>query len=448
MPHRRLWLLMAGWYFYAAWKPEFLILLIISTLTDFVAGKQITRSNQPSKRIFWLVFSLFVNMGILFAFKYFVFVDYNLNRFLGWGFGRVQSLSFEQILLPVGISFYTFQTVSYTIDVFRRKQKAEHNFVKFALFVSFFPQLVAGPIERASNLLPQFSRKVNLDYRRIASGLKLMVWGFFQKVVIADNMSPIVDAVYSNPSYYHGLDVMLATFFFAVQIYCDFSGYTDIARGAARVMGFELRLNFMRPYFSKSLAEFWRRWHISLSTWFRDYVYIPLGGNRVKHTVFWKGNILITFVLSGVWHGAGWTFIIWGMLHGLYYLLEQMWQKKIVKPHAIKIPNIVKSLFIFAFVNLAWVFFRSESVTIALILLKNSLMLHETSLNFDRPMLLRNFVLIGFLLLVQFIERRQNIVDYVSSKPFWIRNWIYWSVLLLILFLGNFGIKEFIYFRF
>jgi len=448
MPHRRAWLLAAGWYFYAAWKPEFLILLIASTVTDYFAGLNLEKSRKKTQRIAWLLFSLTVNLGILFVFKYFVFIDYNLDRFLGLGSGWTQGSNFERLLLPVGISFYTFQTISYTIDVFRRQQKAEHNFIKFALFVSFFPQLVAGPIERASQLLPQFNKKARIDYARIVSGLKLMFWGFFQKLVIADNMAPLVDAVYANPQTYYGLDVVLATLFFSVQIYCDFSGYTDIARGAARIMGFELRLNFKRPYFAKTIAEFWRRWHISLSSWFRDYVFIPLGGSRVKRRAHWAFNILMTFVLSGIWHGAGWNFIIWGLLHGLFYLSEQLFMKPTLRFFKIKLPSAAKMLLVFALVNFAWVFFRSESVSIAVMLIKNSLLLNETSLNFDRPMLLRNFMLIAFLLIVQLIERRQNIVDYVSSRPLAIRWALYYLSILIMLFFGNFGIKEFIYFRF
>jgi D-alanyl-lipoteichoic acid acyltransferase DltB (MBOAT superfamily) len=447
MPHRRTWLLAAGWYFYAAWKPEFLVLLIVSTLTDYFAGLNLEKSRKKSKRIAWLLFSLTVNLGILFVFKYFVFIDYNLDRFLDLGSGWTQGRNFENLLLPVGISFYTFQTISYTIDVFRRQQKAERNFIKFALFVSFFPQLVAGPIERASQLLPQFNKKAGIDYARMVSGLKLMFWGFFQKLVIADNMAPLVDTVYSNPQAYYGLDVILATFFFSVQIYCDFSGYTDIARGASRIMGFELRLNFTRPYFAKSIAEFWRRWHISLSSWFRDYVYIPLGGSRVNTRAHWAFNILITFVLSGIWHGAGWNFIIWGMLHGLFYLSERLIRKPALSLN-IKLAPALKMIFVFALVNFAWVFFRSESVSIAFSLIKNSFLIGESSLNFDRPMLFRNFLLIIFLLIVQLIERRQNIVDYVSSRPFVVRWAVYYLSILIMLFFGNFGINEFIYFRF
>ncbi len=446
--HRQLWLLAAGWYFYASWKPEFLILLIASTLTDFVAGKKISQTNKKSFRVFWLICSLIINLGILIGFKYFNFISSNLYYLFGLDFSFNNLLSIEKILLPVGISFYTFQTMSYTIDVFRGKQKAEFNFIKFALFVSFFPQLVAGPIERASNLLPQFEKKARLNYDRISSGLKFMVWGFFQKIVIADNMSPLVDAVYANPEYYKGFDVMLATFFFSVQIYCDFSGYTDIARGAARILGFELQVNFLRPYFSKSIKEFWQRWHISLNTWFRDYVYISLGGNRVKYRVFWIANILITFTLSGMWHGAGWTFIIWGSLHGIFYLIENFWKKRISAPLSLHVPSFFKILIVFAFVNFSWLFFRAEQISDSFIMLKNSLLISETSFNFDHKFLLRNFILIAILLGIHLIERRQNIVEYVNSKPLWVRNIIYRAALLFILFFGNFGIKEFIYFRF
>ena len=445
--YRRLWLLSASWYFYAAWKPEFLILLILSTTVDYFAALNLEKAERRAVRIRWLLVSLVVNIGLLAAFKYFGFIDRNFHRILGES-SLFQGNSFEKLILPVGISFYTFQTVSYSIDVYRRKQKAEHNFVKFALFVSFFPQLVAGPIERASELLPRFDKKIKIDYARITSGLKLMFWGFFQKIVIADNMVRVVDVVYSHPNSYYGLDIVLATLFFAVQIYCDFSGYTDIARGTARIMGVKLRLNFSRPYFAKSVAEFWQRWHISLSTWFRDYVYIPLGGNRVKTNRRFALNIMVTFVLSGLWHGAGWNFIIWGALHGTYYLVERLFFKPNLRRYNIKIPVFLKMFFVFGLVNFAWIFFRSESVTIAVTLIRNMFQITSGSLNFDHTMLARNLFLIGFLIFVQLSERKQDIVSLVSSKPVIFRWSVYYILIIMMIVLGNFGIKEFIYFRF
>ncbi|MEA2042020.1 MAG: MBOAT family O-acyltransferase [Bacteroidota bacterium] len=447
LKNRRFWLLIASWYFYASWKPEFLLLLITSTLVDYFAGIRLEKTQNRSGRIFLLLLSLTVNLGLLAAFKYVGFVDYNLQRFIGTS-ALFQGHSFEYLVLPIGISFYTFQTISYTIDVFKRKQKAEHNFVKFALYVSFFPQLVAGPIERASNLLPQFDKLPKINYKRITSGLKLMFWGFFQKLVIADNMALLVDSVYSNPGSYYGLDIMLATLFFAVQIYGDFSGYTDIARGTARVMGIELRLNFSRPYFAKSITEFWQRWHMSLSSWFRDYIYIPLGGNRVKSNWHWGFNIMVTFVLSGLWHGAGWNFILWGFLHGLYYITERMIVKPLFSRWSVSVPAALKIITVFVLVNIAWVFFRSESVSVALSLLENMLNITKTRLNFDHALLARNVFLIVLLVSVHVLERRQNIINLISSKH-WVVRWsVYYISVIMLLVLGNFGIKEFIYFRF
>jgi len=444
--YRRVLLLIASWYFYTVWKPEYIILLLVSTAVDYFVARKIESSSDIKfrRRLVWI--SILVNIGILFSFKYFHFFDRNLHRFLDH-YNLFQGNTFEQLLLPVGISFYTFQTISYTIDVYKKKIKAERNFIKFALFVSFFPQLVAGPIERAGNLLPQFNKLFKFDYKRVTDGLKLIIWGFFQKIVIADSMAVFVDAVYKNPNNYFGLDVWLITFFFAIQIYCDFSGYTDIARGSAKILGYELRINFRLPYFAKSFSEFWHRWHISLSTWFRDYVYIQLGGNRVKANYRFIFNILFVFILSGFWHGAGWTFIIWGALHGIYYLAEKFFPFKALKKDS-TINKFIKIIFVFTLVNFAWIFFRSESVTIALTLVRNSFDFMQSSLNFSRPLLLKNFILIGILFIVNLIERKKDIVSFVSEKTLAIRWSIYYITVLVIILFGNFGIKEFIYFSF
>ncbi|MGE0267465.1 MAG: MBOAT family protein [Candidatus Omnitrophota bacterium] len=279
---------------------------------------------DPSRNKKYLFISLFCSLGILFAFKYFNFFSDSLRTGLNY-FNIFIDLPYFNVLLPVGISFYTFQTLSYSIDVYRGKQKPEHHFGKFLLFVIYFPQLVAGPIERSTNLLPQFHQKFEFDYERIKSGLLLMGWGLFKKIVIADRAAVLVNQIYNNPHDFKGLPLILATYLFAFQIYCDFSGYSDIAIGSARVMGIRLMKNFDLPYFSQSIAEFWRRWHISLSTWFRDYMYIPLGGNRLGK-IRWYCNLLIIFLVSGLWHGARWTFIIWGALHGLYLVFSLVLQ--------------------------------------------------------------------------------------------------------------------------
>jgi D-alanyl-lipoteichoic acid acyltransferase DltB (MBOAT superfamily) len=443
---RQIMLLAASWYFYAAWKPEYIFLLLLSTTIDYIAAIRLDKTTQNKKRKLLVWLSIISNLSILFSFKYFHFFDRNLHRVLAH-YDLFQGNAFEELLLPVGISFYTFQTISYTIDVYKRRIKAEPNFFKFALFVSFFPQLVAGPIERAGHLLPQFDKLSKFDYKRVSEGLKLMFWGFFQKIVIADSLSILVNTVYKNPDGYFGLDIWLATFFFAVQILCDFSGYTDIARGAAKILGYELMINFKLPYLAKSFAEFWKRWHISLSTWFRDYIYIQLGGNRVKTRVRYIFNIMFVFIVSGFWHGAGWTFIIWGALHGLYYVVEHYSPLKLSDSNN-RIVKFFKIVFVFFLVNLAWIFFRSESVTISVTLLKNGFYFSHTSLNFDKLFLLKSFLLIGIVGIVSLIERKKDIISYISQKPALFRWSIYYVSAIILFAFGNFGIQEFIYFRF
>lgn len=447
--HLRLMLLAASWFFYMAWKPEYIILLLTSTSIDYFVALRLSKVDEKRKRNLYLMLSVGVNLLILFGFKYFTFFDKNIHRFFGQ-FNLFDKFITDNIILPVGISFYTFQTMSYTIDVYKKKILPERNFVKFALFVSFFPQLVAGPIERASHLLKQFDKKHTFSYRRVTSGLKLIFWGFFQKIVIADNMSRFVEAVYSNPTNYAGLDIILVTFFFSVQIYGDFSGYTDIARGSARILGINIRRNFNLPYFAKSFADFWRRWHISLSTWFRDYVYIPLGGNRSGNRYRFAFNIFATFILSGFWHGASWTFIIWGFLHGFFYTVERYFKKfkKDRNNKTGRINRILKIIFVFVAVNFAWIFFRSKSVMIALTLIKNTFNFSQLKISFDHTAMLINLLLSTLLFVVHLIERKKNIVAYVSEKPVMVRWSIYYIMIIILLIFGNFGIKEFIYFQF
>lgn len=443
--HRNLLLLLASWYFYAAWKPEYIVLLLASTLVDYFVAKKIEKTKKQTKRKQLLWISIIVNLTILFSFKYFHFFDKNAYRFLGYHL--FQGEGFENILLPVGISFYTFQTISYTIDVYKKRIKAEHNFIKFALFVSFFPQLVAGPIERAKNLLPQFNKLTTIDYKRITDGLKLITWGFFQKIVIADSMGYLVDAVYGNPNAYFGLDIWLVTFFFAIQIYGDFSGYTDIARGTAKVLGYNLRINFKLPYFANSFSDFWQRWHISLSTWFRDYIYFPLGGNRTKTKARFIFNVMFVFVISGFWHGASWNFLIWGALHGIFYLSEKFIPYKFLNTDKI-FQKILKIIFVFILVNFAWIFFRAVSVKLALTVVINSFNFMKTSLNFNHSLLFKNFVFIALLFIVNLIERKKDIISYVSEKPLFIRWGIYYITIFVLILFGNYRIHEFIYFRF
>ncbi len=368
LPHRWRWaaLLAASCYFYAAYIPAYLLVLGLSIAIDYVAGIWIERSAGARRRAL-LVVSIVANVGLLAFFKYFGFLDENLAALaslLGWHYG-VSTLA---IALPIGLSFHTFQAMAYTIEVYRGNQPAERHFGRYALYVMFFPQLVAGPIERPQNLLHQFRQVHRPDAARWRSGLQLMLWGLFKKVAVADQVAPVVNAVYAAPTQFSGPLLVLATFLFAVQIYCDFSGYSDIAIGSARLLGYDLMQNFRQPYFARSIGEFWHRWHISLSTWFRDYLYIPLGGNRVTALRLY-GNILLVFALSGLWHGAAWTFVAWGILHGTYLVLGRVlapWRARLATTLSGVVPpallGVVQTLWVFALVLVAWVFFRANSL--------------------------------------------------------------------------------------
>ncbi|GHV78823.1 hypothetical protein AGMMS49944_06140 [Spirochaetia bacterium] len=316
----QVFLLGVSLFFYACWNPVYLGLILFSVAVTWLSGILMAGTAPENRKIF-LITSLALNLGVLFFFKYYNFFAGTVNPLLST-IGTGAGLPGFNVLLPVGISFYTFQALGYSIDVYRGTVAAERNFVSYALFVTFFPQLVAGPIERTGNLLPQFKADHVFDYDRVTSGLKLAAWGMFKKVVIADRLAVYVNGVYGDPAVYPATALALATFFFTFQIYCDFSGYSDLAIGTARVLGFNLMTNFRKPYFSKSISEFWLRWHISLSTWLKDYIYIPLGGNR-KSAFRQKINLLITFLLSGLWHGAAWHFVIWGLLHGVYQVIER-----------------------------------------------------------------------------------------------------------------------------
>jgi alginate O-acetyltransferase complex protein AlgI len=323
VPQRWRWvlLLVASYIFYMAWKPEYGLLLLLITSIDFAAGLLMSKTSDERRRLFFLVASLVGNLGLLFFFKYFNFVFASLTSALA-AIGTSATFPVLDILLPIGISFHVFQSLSYTIDVYRRKVAAVHHFGKFALYVSFFPQLVAGPIERPQRLLKQFFEDRRFNLPKAQEGVLLVLWGYFKKLVIADNIAPLVNAAYAAPTAFPGPTLALATVLFAYQIYCDFSGYSDIARGTAKILGYDLMKNFDRPYASLSIGEFWRRWHISLSTWFRDYLYVPLGGNTFGAKQTYR-NLMMTFLSSGLWHGANWTFVIWGGLNGIYIVIQR-----------------------------------------------------------------------------------------------------------------------------
>lgn len=358
-------LVISSYFFYGWWDWKFLFLIILSTVSDYLLALQINNSSSKTSKKIFLYLSVGLNLGILITFKYFNFF---LNSIITIKPGLSEIISFNalNIILPVGISFYTFQTLSYTIDVYRNKIKPTKNFLAFTAFVSFFPQLVAGPIERATHLLPQFTVKRNFNYEKAIDGLRQILWGLFKKMVIADNCAYYANLLFENPDHYSGSNLLLGVFFFSIQIYCDFSGYSDIAIGTARLFGFDLMQNFAFPYFSKSIPEFWRRWHISLSTWFRDYLYIPLGGSKVSKIKIVR-NIFIVFTLSGMWHGANWTFICWGILNAIYFLpsLSKKFNNFFHGSIFLR-TNIGKafmSLSTFFLILISWIFFRAENIS-------------------------------------------------------------------------------------
>jgi len=379
LPHRWRWvlLLLASYLFYACWRPAYLGLILLITGSCYAAAAVIARSASAGARRLALLASLGICLGTLFLFKYLGFAAETVHS-LGNALGLGLPVPAWQLILPVGISFYTFQALSYTLDVYRGSRAHEPHPGIFALYVSFFPQLVAGPIERSTQLMPQFGEEMRFDYERVVSGLRWMLWGMFKKVVVADNLARFVKTAYGPPLATSGTSLALGTLFFAIQIYCDFSGYSDIALGAARVLGFRLTRNFATPYFSRSFTEFWRRWHISLTTWFRDYVYIPLGGNRQGRWATYR-NCAIVFLISGLWHGAAWTFVVWGALHGTFLIAEAILRHH-VRQHeghplvqALRQSPVVAGVrraIVFVAVMVGWVFFRARSIGDAMLALK------------------------------------------------------------------------------
>ncbi|MDF4201837.1 MBOAT family protein [Maribacter sp. SA7] len=389
-------------------------------------------------------------MGILFLFKYYNFFNDSIFGLLtDWGI-RMTLPNFD-LLLPVGISFYTFQAVGYTIDVYRGDIKSEKHFGIYALFVSFFPQLVAGPIERAVNLLPQFKETKKIDYAQAAQGIKLMIWGYFMKIVVADRLAIYVNSVYGIPEYHSSITLFIATIFFAFQIYCDFAGYSNIAIGCAKIMGFDLMTNFRRPYFAQSCAEFWSRWHISLSTWFKDYVYIPLGGNRVGTTKNYR-NILITFVISGLWHGANWTFVIWGGLNGLYQVLFKILKispKRKTENTEFNFIYIGNLILTFVLISFSWIFFRANTFTDALVIIERMFTVAGNLFIGDKSSFAYSvFAIIVLMLKEGYDEFFPNGNLFFKSTKKSVRFISYSLVIILILLLGVFDGGQFIYFQF
>jgi len=446
-------LVVASYVFYGWWDWRFLSLIVFSSLVDYTIGLQLKKTAQPSKRKLLLWSSILVNLGFLGFFKYYnFFIDSFVDAFSFFG-SSIQPNTLD-IILPVGISFYTFQTLSYTIDVYKRKLEPTQDIVSFLAFVSFFPQLVAGPIERATNLLPQFYKKRQFHYSQAVDGCRQILWGFFKKVVIADNCAEYANQIFNNSSEHTGSTLLIGALFFTFQIYGDFSGYSDIAIGTSRLFGFNLKQNFAFPYFSRDIAEFWRRWHISLSTWFRDYLYIPLGGSQ-GGTWMKVRNTFIIFLVSGFWHGANWTFIIWGFLNALYFLPLLLAKRNRTNLDVVaqdsKLPNIkelVQMGLTFGLTVIAWVFFRAESVTHAFTYLKGLFSTSLLTVPTIRPTNL--LVLILFFIGIEWIGRRQHYaIEVLLLKQSRVIKWAFYMIIIAIIFVfSSDNQQEFIYFQF
>jgi len=475
LPHHKRWilLLIASCVFYMAFIPVYIFIKVFVVSIDYIAGIRIEESSGKKKKL-WLCFSVICGLGVLFLYKYLNFTVNSLNglaQVLHWNYS-LQSLN---LILPIGVSFFIFQSLSYVLEVYYGRQKAERHYGYYFLYVSFFPQLLAGPIERPQNLVKQIHERHDFNYTKAVEGIKLIAWGLLKKVVIADRLAQYVNYIYDKPYSFQGMSLIAATFFFAFQIYYDFSGYTDIARGSAKILGFDLVINFRRPYSAQSFQEFWHRWHISLSTWFRDYLYIPLGGGRVIYSR-WIMNIYITFILSGLWHGANWTFIIWGTLHGSYLLIERVMQTNLKNfSERIKLGfagTVMKVLFIFSLTCIAWVFFRSQSLSEAFYVLShfgvglkeylaNIVLLHghrsaENGILY--PLMIGGIfhkidlilIPLGIFILefAEYLHEKNQIIPLWARQPAVVRYLGYVTVVLVILNFGCINRVPFIYFQF
>lgn len=463
---QHIWLLAASYYFYMCWEAKYIVLLLFVTIVSYFGGRMLEGIERKRIRKWVVIISSLACLSLLCCFKYFDFLLSTLNSVieLFHGQGIVSPIHF---VLPVGISFYTFQAIGYLIDVYRKEIAAEKGFLNYALFVSFFPQLVAGPIERSGNLLEQIKKRHFFSFERMREGLLIMMWGFFLKLVIADRTAVFVDAVYNNYQEYGGYYLIVATILFGIQIYCDFAGYSTIAVGAAHILGIRLMENFDCPYLAQSVAEFWRRWHISLTSWFRDYLYIPLGGNRKG-----KGrkylNILIVFLASGLWHGAEWSFVLWGGLNGLYQIIGELLRpvragvtrKLQLNPESLG-SKVVKVFFTFVLVDFAWIFFRAPTIQDAFGIIKNMVTVSNPWILMDGSLYelgidQHNFCLmllaIGILLFADCMKRRgYNIRGILLKQDVWCRWFCYLAALFAIVILGRYGTSygsTFIYFQF
>jgi D-alanyl-lipoteichoic acid acyltransferase DltB (MBOAT superfamily) len=455
---RTVLLLAASCVFYMSFIPAYILILLVTILIDYFAGMYIETTRGAAKKLL-LTASVISTCLVLFVFKYFNFVNGNITALASF-FHIHYPVETLNIILPIGLSFHTFQSLSYVIEVYRGRQKAERDFLTYALYVMFFPQLVAGPIERPQNLLHQFYEKHDFDYWRVTDGLKLMAWGMFKKVVIADHLALYVNRVYSHPAHYQGLPLIAAVVFFVFQIYCDFSGYSDIALGSAQVLGFKLMQNFNRPYYARSIAEFWRRWHISLSSWFRDYVYITLGGNRVRQ-VRWYFNLFVTFLISGLWHGANWTFVFFGALNAVYVIVGTFTSGARENfagaiglnrfPAVRKLLQVMTTFSLFAF---ALIFFRANSMHDAVYIVthlfsggvKAAPGLNTLSMTSGEVW----FILASLVVLetVHLLQRRGSVRQILAVQPWWVRWPLYYVLIGCLLFYWGSENSQFIYFQF
>ncbi|MCC8426352.1 MBOAT family protein [Mucilaginibacter sp. UR6-11] len=453
VPDKHQWklLLLASCYFYMFFVPVYLLILGFTIVIDYYAGILIERKTGSKKKLM-LIVSLMANVGVLAVFKYYNFIANNLSFLLKLS-GVHHHIPYLNILLPIGLSFHTFQAMSYTIEVYRGHQKPERNFGIYALYVMFYPQLVAGPIERPQNMLPQFHQKHAFNYDDVVTGLRKMLWGYFKKLVVADRLAIYVNAVFHHPGKHSAITLITAIIFFSFQIYCDFSGYSDIALGTARVMGYKLMVNFRRPYFATSIKEFWSRWHISLSTWFRDYLYIPLGGNR-RSISRWCLNILLVFMISGLWHGASWTFVVWGALHG-FYLIAGIFFNKVFKDRFLIIKNTVTGIFFrtsftFMIVCFGWIFFRANSIDDAFIIIRNIVTWKGGGFYIGSISdIFYSIVALAILLITEYTQEfYSESFSLMNSRYKLVRHLSYVAIILLILLAGILNQSQFIYFQF
>jgi len=470
LPHKTRWLfiLIASYYFYSCLKIEYLLILAFSTLADYFIGLKMSKIAEKKHRKKWLYLSIFINLGLLCSFKYLNLINETIRATLNC-FNIFYNIPNFNLLLPIGISFYTFQALSYTIDIYRDEIKAEKHLGIFAAYISFFPQLLAGPIERAGKLIPQHYRHNSFNIQRITHGIKIMIWGFFKKIVIADNIAIYVSKIYDSPADYYGATVIVAVILFAFQVYCDFSGYTDIAIGSAKILGFDLTNNFQRPFFSKSMTEFWGRWHITLSRWFRDYVFIPFYNYnnklfrkitlKVRHNIAYSVSLSITLILLGLWHGAAFKFIIMGAIFGFIVVYEQLTKKyrtwffqfTHLNKH-IFIKTFFQIIFTFSLFSLTTVFFRAKSTVDAITIINNIFIFPEQNIVLHFTKVLNQtwslFLLVIFLLFIDFVERKKSLIEYFDKKPAYFE-WVFYTIIILLMInYSNFTEVSFIYFLF